>query len=206
MTSSSTTPLLFDQKAVLSKFDPESKIKQYFQLLESENQKVNLVSRETSASDLEKLAAESIFPLEIIKPVPSPSYLDIGSGGGMPAFPIIMCIAPKKSVLVERTKKKAAALIRMSQELKLKTEVLGQNFEECDTSSKFDLVTLRLVKLTLPLLKKIAALLTSSGHFIYYSKFEEKSALKGMTKAEYFYTPTAGGPLKSFTIFSKQSG
>ncbi|HEX2897757.1 MAG TPA: RsmG family class I SAM-dependent methyltransferase [candidate division Zixibacteria bacterium] len=206
MNSSSTTPLLFDQKAVLLKFDPESNIKLYLQLLESENQKINLVSRETSPSDLEKLAAESVFPFEIIKAGSISSYLDIGSGGGFPAFPIIMCTDPKNSVLVERTKKKAVVLNRMSQELGLNVEVLDQNFEECDFESKFNLITLRLVKLNLPLLKKIAALLTPPGHFVYYSKFVEKSAIKNIKKSEYTFTSTSGGPLKAFTIFSKQSG
>jgi len=205
MNSSPATPLKLDPKAVLSKFDLESKIKRYLQLLESENQKINLVSRETSPSDLEKLAAESVFPFEIIKTRTFASYLDIGSGGGFPAFPIMMSLGPKKSVLVERTKKKAVALNRMSQELGLNAEVLDENFEECDFEFKFDLTTLRLVRLTKPLLKKIAALLKPDGLFIYYSKYEEKPSDKKLMSSEYSFISSAGGPTKSFTIFSKQT-
>ncbi len=204
MTSSPVTPLTLDPKTVLSKYDPESKIKRYLQLLESENKKTNLVSRETSPTDLEKLAAESVFPFEIIKTRTFASYLDIGSGGGLPAFPIIMSLGPTKSVLVERTKKKATALKRISSELGLNAKVLDENFEECEFDSKFDLITLRLVKLTKPLLRKIAALLKTDGLFIYYSKYEEKPPDKKLMSSEYSFISSAGGPTKSFTIFSKQ--
>lgn len=197
--------LEFSSKNILYNYDPDSKLKQYFDLLEDENKKINLVSRETSRSDLERLAAESLLPFQEIPPRTFQNYLDTGSGGGFPAFPIIMCLAPKKSVLVERTKKKAAALVRMSNRLNIKMNVKDTNFEESKLDRQFDLITLRLVKLTDSLLKRFAGLLSQDGIFIYYSKFEKDTGNLKVTQSPYTYNVGADDAPKHFTIFTRQS-
>ena len=196
------SPLEFASEAILSKHDPDSKIKQYLTLLRAENQKINLVSRETSDFDLERLAAESLLPLEVIKHRGFDNYLDIGSGGGFPAFPIIISAKIGKATLIERTKKKAAALERMAGELGLKIKVLDSNFEECKFSLKFELVTLRLVKLTKPLLKRISLLLKAGGIFVYYSEFKNIPELE-LESTSYSYTSGNAGQIKYFTVFTK---
>lgn len=197
--------LEFSSKNILSNYDPNSKLKHYFDLLEDENKKINLVSRETSRSDLERLAAESLLPFQEIPPRTFQNYLDTGSGGGFPAFPIIMCLAPKNSVLVERTKKKAAALVRMSNRLNIKISVKDTNFEESKFDCQFDLITLRLVKLTDSLLKKFAGLLSQDGIFIYYSNFEKDTDKLKVGYSSYTYNVGADDPPKHFTIFTRQS-
>jgi len=206
MSEKAPIPLEFDPQIILSKYDPDSKVKQYLDLLEAENKNINLVSRETSHSDLTRLAAESLLPFEVIKSRQFLNYLDIGSGGGFPAFPIIMSFNPRRSVLVERTKKKASALNRMSEQMGLPIEVCEQNFDECEFSGKFDLITLRLVRLTKPLFKKISELLTSKGVFIYYSKFEDDGDIKNLQGTAYSYASGRDSPIKTFTVFSRTSG
>ena len=196
------SPLEFASEAILSKHDPDSKIKQYLTLLKAENQKINLVSRETSDFDLERLAAESLLPLEVIEHRGFDNYLDIGSGGGFPAFPIIMMAKIGKATLIERTKKKAAALERMAGELGLKIKVLDSNFEECKFSLKFELVTLRLVKLTKPLLMRISLLLKAGGIFVYYSEFKNIPEIE-LESASYSYTSGMVSQVKYFTVFTK---
>ncbi|MGH8014921.1 MAG: 16S rRNA (guanine(527)-N(7))-methyltransferase RsmG [Candidatus Zixiibacteriota bacterium] len=197
--------LAFSSKTILFKYDPGSKLKQYFDLLEVENTKINLVSRETSRTDLERLAAESLLPFETIDSPSFENYLDIGSGGGIPAFPIIMCLEIEKSTLVERTQKKAAALKRISDQLGVPTKVSGGNFEDSKFDGKFDLVTLRLVKLTNQLLKKIAALLALNGIFIYYSEYNDDSAKLSLSKTVYYYNTSQDTPPKNFSVFIKKS-
>jgi 16S rRNA (guanine527-N7)-methyltransferase len=194
--------LKFDPQIILSKFGLDSKIKQYLDLLKLENKKINFVSRETSDSDFERLAAESLLPFEAIGTKRFDHYLDIGSGGGFPAIPIIMSAKIGGATLIERTKKKAAALERIAGKLGLKIRILDANFDECRFSEKFDLITLRLVKLTKPLLKRISQLLKSGGTFVYYSDFKESSGNElGITS--YSYTTAEDSPVKTFTIFVK---
>ena len=197
------SPLEFTPTTILAKYDPESKIKQYLTLLKAENQKINLVSRETSDTDLERLAAESILPFEIIGNRSFSNYLDIGSGGGFPAFPIIMSAKVERATLIERTTKKALALGRMAGDLGLKIKVIDSNFEECHISEKFDLITLRLVKLTKPLIKRISLLLKPAGTFIYYSDFKVIAEI-GLKSDSYSYTSASDSPVKYFTVFTKQ--
>jgi 16S rRNA G527 N7-methylase RsmG len=174
-------------------------------LLEVENQKVNLVSRETSRADLERLAAESLLPFEVIKAACCQSYLDIGSGGGLPAFPIIMCLGVENSILVERTKKKASALTRMAAKSNLKITVHDTNFEETKFDRTFDLVTLRLVKLTESLLKKIVGLLSNGGILVYYSNFEKNTGSLKVHKTTCLYNVGPESNPKFFTIFTKET-
>ncbi len=195
--------LLFSPQAILFKYDTESKIKQYLTLLKEENQKINLVSRETSPADFERLAAESLLPFEIIGHLPFQNYLDIGSGGGFPAFPIMISAKIGKTTLIERTRKKAAVLKRLGAELNLKVRVLDANFEECRFSEKFDLITIRLVKLTKPILNRISGLLKSGGTVVYYSEVENCS-VNELELSSYSYTTAADSPAKSFTILTSQ--
>jgi 16S rRNA (guanine527-N7)-methyltransferase len=197
--------LEFSPKSILSKYDPDSKLKSYFDLLVKENQKINLVSRETSHSDLDRLAAESLLPFEEIDTRDFSNYLDIGSGGGFPAIPIIMCLGPDKSFLTERTKKKAAALSRIARELSINVEVLDSNFEDLRLTRNFDLVTLRLVKLSESLMKKIVAILSANGILIYYSQHEKNIDKLKISRAPYIYNVGPDSPPKHFTVFIKQS-
>jgi len=202
MNEKAPRPLIFDVQTILAKYEQASKISQYLSLLEQENDKINLVSRETSRSDLERLAAESLFPFEVIKTKSFSNYLDIGSGGGFPAIPIILSINVKNATLIERTKKKTLALKRMSDQLGLKTQILDQNFKECQFNRNFDLITLRLVKPTNSLLNKVLKTMTDNGIIIYYSRIEEDTVKSKFTAMAYPYITNQDSPPKFFTIIT----
>jgi 16S rRNA (guanine527-N7)-methyltransferase len=158
-----------DPADILKRFDPLNRLETYFDLLLEENRKINLVSRETSREDLRRLAVESLVPLNLLE-LPVGRYLDIGSGGGLPSIPILLAEAVTgESRLVERTQKKAAALRRILLELGLSAEVVPSNYEETRPRGRFDLVTIRLVKPTRPVLRKIHSELNDGGIVIYYS-------------------------------------
>lgn len=158
-----------DPAEILGRFDPQNRLETYFDLLLQENRKINLVSRETSREDLRRLAAESLVPLTLLE-LPVGRYLDIGSGGGLPSIPILLAGAVSgESFLVERTQKKAAALRRILLDLDLAAEVVPSNYEEARLNNRFDLVTIRLVKPTKPLLRKIHSGLNEGGTVVYYS-------------------------------------
>src|SRR5512140_2142193 len=105
-----------DTAATLTRHSNRNLIDRYYLELMKENAKVNLVSRETSREDFDRLFAESLLPLDIISSGKFTGYLDIGSGGGIPAIPLLISGRVSGSiVLVERTQKKAAALSNLCQ-------------------------------------------------------------------------------------------
>ena len=168
--SSPDTPLLYDVRELLKKYDPRKNLDQFFDLLRQENERVNLVSRETIIGDgLTQLAAESLAVFETEPLAGIESYLDIGSGGGFPSVPLLLAHPFSRAVLVERTQKKASALRRILLGLGIKATILADTFETTAFREEFDLVTLRLVRLTRPLLTSIMATVRPGGKFIYYA-------------------------------------
>ena len=194
--------LPFDVDSVLTEYDPDGRLERFFEILMVENSKVNLVSRETSPADLRRLAAESLLPLELME-TPARAYLDIGSGGGFPAIPIVLSgRSGSKTVLVERTLKKAAALDRIRSSLALTAQVLPRTFEEVKFDDLFDLVTLRWVKLDPALLRRIGQVLAPGGSLIHYSSpLPEYSGFE-VTSCE-FVCPESSAT-KQFTLYKKK--
>ncbi|MEW6411134.1 MAG: RsmG family class I SAM-dependent methyltransferase [Candidatus Zixiibacteriota bacterium] len=191
---------------LLRRHDPDLRLTRYFEILKAENQKINLVSRETIDSGLEILAAESLLPFDQIERQPFRNYLDIGSGGGLPAFPILLTKPIEKATLVERVSKKSLALGRIVRGLYMDStsvEIVEGNFEELSFEGQFDLVTLRLVALTKRVLKKIDSVLASSGIFIYYAAASDLETPKSMSCVTYCYKTSVDAPTKSFTICRK---
>ena len=171
------------------------------------------VSRETgfarsigqgSYAGLIKLAAQSLLPLEIIKLDDIENYLDIGSGGGFPAIPILLTQKVQQATLVERTKKKAAALRRILLALDLKADILSQSFEELSFEPLYDLITLRQVKLTSRLFKKIHTVMRTETVFIYYNATDIIPPEISTQKLTFEYTTSSDGPGGKFTIFRKR--
>jgi len=200
------TDISYNPQGIIAKFDPGNLLSDYFNLLIKENKKINLVSRETAGgrlinSDvassyhgLFQLASESLLPFMTINISDNSTYLDIGSGGGFPAIPIILTQNLSNASLVERTQKKAGALRRMLLALKKRVDIYPVSFENYKAEKEsFDLITLRLVKLTKPMLSEILSLLSPKGTFIYYSKTELEIDPSSYLKSNFSTTPNKSG-------------
>jgi 16S rRNA (guanine527-N7)-methyltransferase len=162
-------PLSYAPEEIVGRLIPADRLQQYFDLLMSENSRVNLVSRETTQAGLIRMAAESILPVDILKRR-FEGYIDVGSGGGFPAIPLILTGQIKPPItLFERTVKKAKALARIIEGLGLSAEVKGITFEEAKLTPSYQLCTLRYIKLTPTLLGSLTSILAPGGHFVYYS-------------------------------------
>lgn len=188
---------------LLKKHTRDGRLQDYLSLLTLENEKINLVSRETSASDLKRLIAESVIPFEKLELESVNRYLDIGSGGGLPAIPIIIALNPKQSILIERRNKKASALRRISLELEIKPTIIEQTFEDIVFDNTFDLITVRLVRLSGPILNKISEILSHSAVFIYYGAFQSSNCPRNLSYSVHSYATSDDTPAKSFTLFRK---
>lgn len=173
----------------------------YVDLLLEENQRINLVSRETTRAGLDRLAAESLLPFVHNRP-PVHNYLDIGSGGGFPAVPIMLALHPRHPVLLERTQKKAHALGRIIAGLGLSADIRPVTLEEYRADRQFDLVTLRYVALTPALYHFIDRLLAPDGLFIHYSRLSSQIAkLSTRSMSVFPYHEKAEAVTKYFTLF-----
>lgn len=191
--------LEFGTESVLSRYAKREVLDRYYNELMKQNESVNLVSRETSRADFDRLCAESLLPLEVL-PAQIKNYLDIGSGGGFPAIPIILSgVVSGKILLVERTIKKASALEKICCALGIPGQVLPRTFEELSFRDRFDLITLRYTKLDKALLKKIAPLLSPDGCFVYYSSYDQ--ATTAFTSETYTFSDSANAIEKYFTVF-----
>jgi 16S rRNA (guanine527-N7)-methyltransferase len=186
---------------ILEKYLDRAKLDRYYTVLMDHNSRVNLVSRETSRADFDRLVAESLLPLDQIK-TPVAGYIDIGSGGGFPSLSILLSgVVSDGAILVERTGKKARALQAILAELGLGASVAPTNFEEIKDLPKVALATLRLVKLDQLFLTRIRAYLQPEGVLVYYSRPE--FAVSGMPFQAFAYRSSQGAEPKHFTIFKK---
>ena len=193
----------FNIEAVLDKYLAEEKLELYYQELMAANRKVNLVSRETTLQSFRRLAAESLLPLDIIGSAKTfENYLDIGSGGGFPAVPILLTGKINSAVLVERTAKKTAALEKILKNLSLEAAVVARNFEELTFKKPFDLISLRYIKLTEGLLKKIFINLANGGFFVYYSSTDVET-YQNLARIHPFSAPQ-DTVIKSLTVYQKK--
>lgn len=192
--------ITLDTSAVISGHLDATRLEHYWDALQAENQVVNLVSRETTREGFDRMVAECLLPFHV-KQFQFASYLDIGSGGGMPSVPILLSRPePVETVLIERTGKKAAALQRILDTLTLPAELVAKNLDEVNLSSKFDLVTLRYVKLSPRLLSQIQGLMSDSGSFVYYSTPEFK--IKHMHVVTHTFSTSQSDVEKSFTVLT----
>ncbi len=169
MADTSTRTIPFDPHALLREFDPDNNRERFYEHLMAENRRVNLVSRETTREDFEKLYAESLLPFTQLRFLVGTSYLDIGTGGGFPALPLLLSgRIDGHAVLVERREKKAGALRRMLLALGLTADVLARDLSQCRFDEPFDLITLRLVKLDRRLWATVRNLLSERGVCVYF--------------------------------------
>ena len=198
-------PLQLDIDTMLSKHDPENKLDAYYRVLKLENEQINLVSRETIKNHLPLLSAESLLPFEYINKESFCNYLDIGSGGGIPSLPILLTKNINQAKLAERIGKKADALGRMALNLETSNvEVINKTVEDCKFEMKFDLITMRLVKLTDRLFKNISRTMSKNSVFIYYYKPEfqiDTNSFSVVTRS-YSISPTSDD--KFFTLIIKK--
>jgi 16S rRNA (guanine527-N7)-methyltransferase len=200
----SIRPVQFDQPALLTRFDPENRRSRYFDLLMDENRQVNLVSRETSRADLERIYAECLHPLTVLSDsTPSGRFLDIGSGGGFPLVPMAVAAEFTETIALERTRKKALALERILNGLDLPAGVIARNLPEAGLSGTFDLITLRYVALTTPLWQQISGLLSPGGLFVHYGRSDLE--LPESSRTVWSFQTSPDQPVKHFSVVSHEN-
>ena len=86
-------------------------------------------------------------------------------------------------------------------ELIAKEQVL--HFDQLGVASDYDLITMRLVKLTPKIFRTVKKVLRSGGIFVYYSTQPEDISVVDFSSVTYCYKINKDSPGKYFTIFQK---
>lgn len=146
----------------------------YLDLLESANLQMNLVSRRTTAEELvERHLADSLLGLSFL-PRPGNRHLrmvDVGSGGGFPAIPILLARPDIQGVLVDSIGKKCRFLSKAVEDLGLTAEVVNARFPDSFPmiSKRFDLLTSRAVAEAGALARRAAPFLAENGRALLWT-------------------------------------
>ena len=156
----------------------------YLELLLRWNQRVSLTSLTDPAEILARHFAESFFGGEAAG-IGSGKLLDVGSGAGFPALPLVMAAPGLEAVLLEPNLKKAAFLAEVCRKLELERRVRIERvrLEEYGGSAvgvgEFDFVTTRAVRISGDFLGHCRRLLTAGGKVVLWLGEEDAGLVEG---------------------------
>ena len=117
------------------------RLQTFERLLKCEAERQNLVSRGTLKNLRERHILDSA-QLARFQPTPDATWLDVGSGAGLPGI-VLSCIVAGEVVLVEPRKLRADFLKHCVAELELNARVIASKVER--VTGKFDVITGRAV-------------------------------------------------------------
>ena len=154
-----------NRDAILEKFE------RYYAWLVNENQKINLISRQTDPDD--------IWTVHFLDSLLSTKYvdfgggkiLDFGTGGGLPGIPIAIVYDNAEITLLDSRKKKIRAVSEAAKHLELGNCVfLDTRLEEIDSQyhRTFDFIVSRSVKIEPAYALPLKKLLKPQGKIILY--------------------------------------
>jgi 16S rRNA (guanine527-N7)-methyltransferase len=141
---------------------------EYYALLQHWNQTINLSSMVFEGipdATLDRIIVEPLVIKGLIGECAG-DWLDIGSGGGSPAVPLKIVCPDKELTMVESKSRKAAFLREVVRKLRLERSSVWEGRAEELAQSAIggaELVTIRALKLSLPLLTALTALLRPGG-------------------------------------------
>lgn len=153
-----------------------SRLALYFELLAFWNRKMNLSGfalDNPSDTAIDRLFVE---PLVVAKQLERPvsAMIDIGSGGGSPAVPMLLALTPKRATLVESRSRKSTFLREVLRTLEVSSwaTVEESRFESlaCDNNfvAQFQLLTVRAVRVGPDELRRMASFVLSGGNLAHF--------------------------------------
>ena len=129
-------------------------------------QKVNLTAIRDREGIIEKHLVDSVLPLKLFRIKENALCLDIGTGAGFPAIPMMIYRGDLKFTLLDAQRKRTDYLTLLTDRLGLEAEIIHGRAEELGRQAayknKYDMITARAVS-DLPTLFKYAAPMLKSG-------------------------------------------
>lgn len=164
-----------------------SLFERYFALLIEWNEKMNLTSITKQGEVITKHFADSLLPVALIPN--NADVIDIGTGAGFPAVPLMIMREDISVVLVDSLKKRTVFLQTLLDELQLKNkyEILHARAEEVGQNPKyreqFDIALTRAVANTNILLEWTVPLLKVGGVSLMYKAASAQEELAASQNA-----------------------
>ncbi len=148
----------------------------YYRLLELWNQKVNLTAFSLSdAPDeaIDRLLIEPLIAARHLHASPHLHVMDIGSGGGSPAIPLLMALPEMKLLMVESKTRKSAFLRDVVRQLGLngatvETARAEDLLARPELHESMDAVSVRAVRIEAKLLMRLQAFLHTGGRVLLF--------------------------------------
>lgn len=158
----------------------------YLSEVERANARFSLYSRNLRRDDLLSLVADCLIVKELdLIGESSGKIIDIGSGWGLPAIPLLLADETLAVTLAERSQKKADFLALMLHKLKLKATIHTGDIKTLDPEAKYDTIISRRVALDGKLIKQIRSHASDKAVFVYYGTAFPQSAFGLAETIEY---------------------
>ena len=129
-------------------------------------QKVNLTAIRDREGIIEKHLVDSVLPLKLFRVKENAICLDIGTGAGFPAVPMMIYRSDLKFTLLDAQRKRTDYLSLLTDRLGFEAEIIHGRAEELGRQAayknRYDMITARAVS-DLPTLFKYAAPMLKSG-------------------------------------------
>jgi len=145
------------------------KLAKYLDLLFKYNEKTNLTSFGSREEALQKGVFPSLLGADLLLGVGT--VIDIGSGSGIPAVPLAICVKAERLILLEPARLKAFFLRECAASLELPIQVVEQTGEDylSRLDEKADGMTMRGVRMRPRLMKLIRGGLKAGAPFLLWS-------------------------------------
>jgi 16S rRNA (guanine527-N7)-methyltransferase len=146
----------------------------YYELLARWNRKINLTSLDNPDEAIDRLLLEPVLAARALGGTTPRELMDVGSGGGSPALPLALAFGPDiRLTMVEVKVRKSAFLREAVRHLGLQqATVENARFEELltkpDILERFDLLSLRAVRVEARILMTLQAFLKPGGQMLLF--------------------------------------
>ena len=144
----------------------------YYALLARWNEKINLTSLTDPDEAIDRLLLEPLLAARHVPPAAT-RLMDVGSGGGSPAIPLVLAEPRLHLTMVEAKARKSAFLREAVRQIGLtNARVENARAEEllthADLHEAFDLLSLRAVRIEIRVLQTLQAFVKSGGHLLLF--------------------------------------
>jgi 16S rRNA (guanine527-N7)-methyltransferase len=148
------------------------KLDAFYTLLSRWNQKINLTSLADPDEAIDRLILEPLLAARYL-PLAAARLMDIGSGGGSPAIPLILAAPRLDLTMVEAKARKSAFLREAIRQVELsnasvETARTEELLTRADLHEAFDVLSMRAVRVETRVLHTIQAFLKPGGEILLF--------------------------------------